>query len=144
MGFKLKNKQVVRRYLLDQIKLIEKALVYQLEFLVAELQNHAKDNAGYTDQTANLKSSIGGVVLKDGAPITYRGFEGTQEGGSSGLEFINSLLANYRSGYVVLVVAGMQYATYVEDIHNLNVLKKTELEMQRELPRILKRLRLAI
>jgi hypothetical protein len=61
-----------------------------------------------------------------------------------GLEFINSLLSNYRSGYVVLVVAGMEYAAYVEDMHGLNVLKKTELEMQRQLPRIMKELKLLI
>ena len=144
MALKLRNKQVLQRYLLNYAKRIEAALIYRLEYLVAELENHAKDNAGYQDQTANLKSSIGGVVLKDGKPIAYRGFEGTQEGTGTGLEFINSLLSNYKSGYVVLIVAGMEYATYVEDMHNLNVLKKTELEMQRQLPRIMKELKLSI
>jgi hypothetical protein len=144
MALRLKNKQQLSRFIKDQAFRIEKALIFQLEYLVAELQNHAKDNAGYTDQTANLKSSIGGVVLKDGKPVTYRGFVGTEDGTRSGLEFINSLIDEFQSGYAILIVAGMEYATYVEDIHNLNVLKKTELELERELPKLIRRLKLVI
>jgi hypothetical protein len=46
------------------------------------------------------------------------------------------------NGYVILLVAGMQYATYVEDHHNLNVLKQSELLMDRELPIIIEKLKL--
>jgi hypothetical protein len=38
-------------------------------------------------------------------------------------------------------VAGMEYATYVENYHNLNVLKKSELKMYRELPVMMEKLK---
>ncbi len=144
MAFKLKNKKGLEKYLADQIKRIESILIRELEILVAKLENHAKRSAEYEDQTSNLKSSIGGVVLKDGRPITFRGFSGTSDGTSTGLEFLNSLISEHGRGYVILVVAGMNYASYVENYHDLNVLKKTELKMERDLPKILKRLKLTV
>ena len=141
MAFKLKNKASVADYILKQGNVIEKALIYRLEYTVAQLENHAKLNGEYQDRTANLRSSIGGVVLKDGKPVTFRGFEGTSDGVKTGMEFINSLISKFQSGYVVLIVAGMEYATYVEDMYGLNVLKKTELQMRQEVDRIIKDLK---
>lgn len=140
MSLKVKNKDAISKYIQRQKVLIEKALIFNLEALVSELQTHAKNNAGYEDQTSNLKSSIGGVLLKNKRPVTYRGFEGESDGTSTGLEFINSLISDQNNGYVIVIVAGMEYATYVEDIHQLNVLKKTELKMNRDLPLLLKKL----
>lgn len=141
MALRLKNRKALSNYLLDYSKRIEQALVFQLGAMVAELENHAKDNAGYQDQTSNLKSSIGGVVLKDGRPIKYEGFSGEGEGVTTGLEFINSLINEFSKGYAIIIVTGMDYASYVENFHNLNVLKKTELKMYRELPKVLARLK---
>jgi hypothetical protein len=141
MSLKLQNKKKVSLYLRQYGLRIEKALIYNLEVLVTELQNHAKLNAGYQDQTGNLKASIGGVVLKNGHPVTYRGFEGSTEGTTAGMDYINSLIGSFKKGYALLVVAGMEYASYVEDIHGLNVLKKSELKMNRELPALLKELK---
>lgn len=147
-AIRLKNQKALSQYLLNYKLRIEKALTYRLEFLIAELQNHAKEAGEYEDQTSNLRGSIGGVLLKDGKPVTYRGFDYPKdegkEGSTSGLEFINSLISNYRSGYVILIVAGMEYATYVEDIYAKNVLKKTELEMNRKFPQALNEVKLLI
>ena len=140
MRIEVKNKKEINTYLLNYNKRIISALIYGLEYLIAELSNHAKSNAGYQDRTSNLKSSIGGMVLQDGKPVTYRGFEseGSADIGSqTGLEFINSLIKDYSQGLVIIVVAGMDYATYVENYYGLNVLKKTELRMQTELPKML-------
>lgn len=143
MAFKLKNKKQLTKAFIQFVTRIETALIFELEVLVTKLENHAKLNAGYEDQTANLKSSIGGVVLKDGRPISYVGFEkeqGADVGDVTGLEFINSLISGIGSGYVILIVAGMEYATYVEDFHNLNVLKKTELSMLTRLPKTISKI----
>jgi len=144
MTMKLTNQKQIAAYLFKQSILIEKALIYYLESFVAELENHAKESAEYEDQTSNLKSSIGGAVLKDGNPITYKGFTGEQKGVSTGKDFINSLMSNYGKGYTILVVAGMEYASPLENYLEYNVLKKTELKMQRELPDVIKRLKQAI
>lgn len=142
MSLNIKNREVLQAYIRLMAPRIEAALIYRLEAYVAELQNHAKLSAEYQDQTSNLKSSIGGAVLKNGKPISYAGFEGNGiEGPEAGTAFINSLLTQYPKGYVIIIVAGMTYATYVENYHNLNVLKKTELKMQQELPGILENLK---
>jgi hypothetical protein len=127
MSFKLKNQKELINYIAGRAKVIEQSLIYYLEYAVSELTEHAITNKGYQDQTANLKSSIGGCVLKDGKPVTYRGFEGQTAGKQTGLEFLNSLISSVGSGYTIIIVAGMEYATYVENYHGLNVLKKTEL-----------------
>lgn len=142
MALKLQNKARLTKYLANQKVLIEQALLFNLEVLVAQLQNHAKSSAGYKDQTSNLKGSIGGVVLKNGKPISYKGFDSDGNvGNSTGKQFIDSLISNNTSGYVIIVVAGMEYATYVEDVHQKNVLKKTELKMRRDLPKLLNKLK---
>lgn len=141
MRITAKNKQEVSKFILNYGNRIEAALIYQLEILVAQLENHAKRSAGYQDRTANLKSSIGGVVLKDGKVVTYKGFTGRQVGTSTGLEFINSLISDFSQGYVLILVAGMDYATYVENYHGLNVLKKSELKMRSDLPKMLNKLK---
>lgn len=137
MEIKARNKQEINKYILSYANRIEQALIFQLEVLVAQLENHAKLSAGYKDRTSNLKSSIGGVVLNDGKVITYKGFKGRQAGTTTGLEFINSLIGQFTKGYVIILVAGMNYASYVENFYGLNVLKKTELKMQTDLRKML-------
>lgn len=144
MPLKLKNQLQLQKQLIAAGQRIQEALIYRLEALIAELQNHAKLNAGYQDQTSNLKSSIGGVLLKDGQPVSYATFvkEGTADTGDAiGEEFLNEMVKKVGSGFVILMVAGMEYATYVENQHGLNVLKATELKMQTDLVKIIKKLK---
>jgi hypothetical protein len=124
---RLKNHKELINHIARRAKLIESSLIMYLEYAVSELTEHAITNKGYNDITSNLKSSIGGGVFKDGKPVTYRGFEGAAKGVKTGLEFLNSLISSVGSGYTIVIVAGMEYATYVENFHGLNVLKKTEL-----------------
>jgi hypothetical protein len=143
MGIKFENKKEIQKYIRDYSKRIESVLIREMEIVVAKLENHAKDNAGYNDITGNLKNSIGGVVLKDGIPVQYSGFGGG-EGGSTGESFINSLISNYGSGFVIIIVAGMDYATYVENVHQLNVLKKSELLLPIEMEKMFNRVEKAL
>jgi hypothetical protein len=137
------TKKAVEKQIFDEASRIEKALIYTLEYMVRDLINHAKLNKGYKDQTANLKSSIGGCVLKNGKPVTYRGYTGKKVGSQTGLEYLNSIIPEVKmeQGYVIVVTAGMEYATYVENYHGLNVLKKSELYMNQELPKLMAELK---
>jgi hypothetical protein len=147
MALFLKNKVELNTYLRAQSQVIEKSMIYRLEYLVAQLVNHAKLSAGYEDQTSNLKSSIGGVLLKDRKPITYTGFVNqgnATDGENKGVDFMSKVSQSQPNGYVIVLVAGMEYATYVEDYHNKNVLKKSELKMMAELPSIINKLKLMI
>ena len=66
----------------------------------------------YQDQTGNLRSSIGYALFKDGQMLE-RSFPGGDVTGSGGT--LAKWVANsYKRGYLLVVVAGMFYAQYVE------------------------------
>jgi hypothetical protein len=77
----------------------------------------ARNNANFTDRTGNLRSSIGYIILENGVQYTEGGFtrikQGT-EGVGKGKDFIDKIAARYPRGLVLICVAGMGYAAYVE------------------------------
>lgn len=72
----------------------------------------------YKDQTGNLTSSIGYVIVVDGAIVDEYGFQPYQstatEGANKGLEYARQIASTSPEGIVVVVSAGMNYAAYVE------------------------------
>lgn len=75
------------------------------------------DTEGFIDQTGNLRSSIGYVVLKNGVVKAGSAFDEIKdgsEGSTKGKERIKKLKAKYKTGYVLIVTAGMGYAAAVE------------------------------
>ena len=79
----------------------------------------------WIDQTGNLRSSIGYLIVKDGRIISEN-FELVngrgQEGLAKGRSFADELASQYPSGYALIIVAGMEYAAYVENIESRTVL----------------------
>ena len=76
----------------------------------------ARDNGSYMDQTGNLRSSIGYVVVVDGqivrknvVDLVKNGTEGTKEAEA----FLERIASEHSSGICLIVVAGMNYASYV-------------------------------
>lgn len=103
----------------------------------------ARESSGYTDQTGNLRSSIGFVVVKDGkivekilADQVGDNKPSTQEGMSNANETLERLASKYSSGICLIVVAGMNYAAYVEG-RGRNVLTSSELLAERIIPKML-------
>lgn len=72
----------------------------------------ARNIRTYQDQTGNLRSSIGYALFKDGQMLeqTFPGGDVTCSGGTLAKWVANS----YKRGYLLVVVAGMFYAQYVE------------------------------
>lgn len=72
----------------------------------------------YKDQSGNLTSSVGYVVVIDGEVVYSSSFEATKptatEGPKEGREYAYSLASQYPQGIALIVVAGMNYAAYVE------------------------------
>lgn len=77
----------------------------------------------YIDWTANLRSSIGYVIVVDGKVYNgnnpsfevVSGSEGSgQEGAKEGKEYAKRLAQKYPTGVTLIVVAGMNYAKYVQ------------------------------
>lgn len=93
---------------------LEKATVFQLQYLGEELAKYAKDHHTYTDQTGNLTNSIGYAVVKQGKIVTYGGETQPGEGAAEGLKVAQQMAAKLTNSFSLIIVAGMNYAAYVE------------------------------
>ena len=85
------------------------------------LRNIPKHTPNYIDWTANLRSSIGYVIVVDGKVVKRSSFEAIRgregdgsQGAKEGKEFAERLAAQFPSGVALIVVAGMHYAKYVQ------------------------------
>jgi len=88
---------------------------------------YARESGRYIDHTGNLRSSIGYVIVKNGK-IASRNFK-KQDVGTEGSEGVNKAeklareLANtHNTGLVLIGVAGMEYAVYVEAMESKDVI----------------------
>jgi len=132
----------VTDYLQTQIENRQKVVVNNFIYVGETCIREARLNGTYQDRTGNLRSSIGYVVLRDGVSINQGGFEQVltgEDGIKSGKEFIQALIAKYRKGIVLIVVAGMEYAAYVEAL-NYDVLTSAELLAERTVPQLMTKL----
>ncbi len=98
---------------------VERQLIESLCRIGEEVVTLAKmipPERGFTDRTGNLRSSIGYVVCKDGQPINiaFEAVKGGHVGVHTGQKLAIDVAKNYPEGYTLIVVAGMDYAVYVE------------------------------
>lgn len=87
----------------------------------------------WIDHTGNLRSSIGYAVFDYGLKVIGSSFESVagpegsgREGSLAGEEYIRSLASRFSDTYALVVVAGMEYAEYVEAVKGKDVLASTE------------------
>lgn len=99
-------------------KRVLKAIVYRLAYIGNEAVNIARQNHKYLDQTGNLTSSIGYVIAINGEVVSAGDFNvvknGT-EGAQTGESYARRIAASYPHNITLIVVAGMNYAAYVEE-----------------------------
>ena len=132
----------VEAYLDEQIERIEQLIIYNLSYVGEQCLTEARNTNSYKDQTGNLRSSIGYTIVKDGRVIRQSDFAVVRkgsEGKSEGEQFARSLASKFPEGIVLIVVAGMNYASYVS-AKGYNVLDSAELLADRLVPSILKQL----
>lgn len=89
----------------------------------------ARVNGNYTDRTGNLRSSIGYVVAYRGSVVASSSFApvaGATEGPDAGRALAERVASQYPQGLVLVLVAGMDYAVYVQD-KGYNVLDSAEI-----------------
>jgi len=95
----------------------------------------ARKSGSYTDRTGNLRSSIGYCIVENGSVITKSGFEKVSstasQGKQAGEKSLSDLIAEYSKGLVLIVVAGMNYAVYVE-ARGFNVLDSARTEGKKQ------------
>lgn len=127
----LTPRQSIEQHMQLEIQKKEQALLYYLAYIGESVVNIAKETRGYTDRTGNLVSSIGYVLVKDGRVVQSPSFDQTMDGATGaqqGEEFaIQKAAELIPRGFGIVVVAGMDYATYVEATGR-NVLTRSEIE----------------
>lgn len=124
---------------------IEKKQIARLQRLGEMCLVDARTNKGYMMQTGALLSSTGYEVFVDGVAIHSK-FDAASGAESNAAETgiksgqnIAETIGKGTKGIALVVVAGMNYAAYVE-AKGYNVLSSAEHLAERELPRMLDKL----
>lgn len=115
-----------------------------LQVVGIQAVNYARNSSGFTyreyqDQSGNLRSSVGFIILKDGKVIDEN-FESAPHGDENGTgvatgkSHAQTVGANYPNGYVLIIVAGMDYAAAVES-KGYDVITGASLFAEEELPK---------
>lgn len=124
---------------------IEKKQIARLQGLGEMCLVEARTNKGYMMQTGALLSSTGYEVFVDGVAIhsQFDAASGAEsnaaETGIKSGQSIAETIGKGTKGIALVVVAGMNYAAYVE-AKGYNVLSSAEHLAERELPRMLEKL----
>lgn len=129
-------------YINEQIERLKQAIIYNLCAIGEKVRNEALERGSYTDQSKNLRSSVGYVIVVDGQLYKVGEFgkpDGNNEGKEIGESYAKSLINKFPKGIVLIVVAGMEYAGYVS-AKGYNVLDSSELLAEQLVPELLKQL----
>ena len=97
-------------YIAQRVNAVQNAILYRMSYIGEQVLNAARSTNSYKDQTGNLRSSIGYVIVKDGSVVRASSFEQVKNGSdgtSKGRSYAESLAARYKNGIALIVVAGM-------------------------------------
>lgn len=137
----------VDAYLKAEAERIQMLTIRALAYLGEKCVRLARDRApelSWIDRTGNLRSSIGYIITHNGNIVQYSDFQQVKqgsEGTKTGKDFATEIAKRFSSEYVLVVVAGMNYAEYVEARDNKDVLATPELFANKELPKMFERLK---
>ncbi|MEI6865564.1 hypothetical protein [Flavicella sp.] len=113
-----KNSQIMRA-LTHFKKEVDFKSLSGLHYIGEQFVNNARELNTYLDNTGNLRSSIGYIILNDGDIVDMnfksKGADG-ETGKLKGIEIAAKVASLYPSGFVLIGVAGMEYARYVESM----------------------------
>lgn len=120
----LKGTDKVEQTVLQYVASVEERIINLLEYAGEKAIAYAKTLDTYKDQTGNLRSSIGYVIYKNGQLALRSAFEQVPaknnknnvelNGGEVGLALAQKVAQQETAPFVLVVVAGMNYAAAVE------------------------------
>ena len=127
----------INAYLNHQIDVINKQVLMIMQYVGETGVNIARTSGSYHDRTGNLRSSVGYLVI-DGGIVTSRNIVAKSPIATESVDaFINELTAKYNKGIVLILLAGMDYASKVSAM-NYDVLDSAEVRTEPMLMRMLK------
>jgi len=89
-----------------------RAFIHAFAYIGEQFVNQARRKGAYTDRTGNLRSSVGYAILVDGKVMTSK-FQGNAQGETESRALVDRL-KDKLPGMVLICMAGMAYAGYVE------------------------------
>jgi len=130
-------------YVQSKVTAAINTVLYNLCDVGEQVVNEAKSTNSYKDQTNNLRSSIGYVVVYNGQIFNMQKFSRSgsgaygdgSEGVQTGTAYATKLAASYPRGIYLIVVAGMKYAIHVSN--KGYVLESAELLAEKLVPKML-------
>lgn len=148
MGIRMTTKlSEVHETLMREAERVERLTIRALSKLGEQCVTKIRDRAGdksWYDQTGNLRSSVGYVIAHNKNIIQYSTFNQVKQGSEgvkTGKDLAKELAKRYSNNYVLIVVAGMNYAEFVEAMDNKDVLASTELWAGEQVPLMLEKLK---
>lgn len=148
MGIRMTTKlSEVHDMLMREAERVERLTIRALSELGEQCVTKIRDRAGdksWYDQTGNLRSSVGYVIAHNKNIIQYSTFNQVKQGSKgvkTGKALAKELAKRYSNNYVLIVVAGMNYAEFVEAMDNKDVLASTKLWAIEQVPLMLEKLK---
>lgn len=114
----------IQQYIEEQLRLKVEVLINKLSYIGEGALRIAREQGSYTDRTGNLRGSTGYVIAVDGQVTKRAGFDSKDEDGAA---FAEELARTTEGKAVLVVCAGMNYATYVS-ARGYDVLDSAEIE----------------
>lgn len=152
MGVKIQGFDDMMAKLNSKAQRIVERYLEELDKLGYDANGYIRDRTAeesWMDQSGNLRSSIGYIVVRDGEICKSGGFnrvdgpkrgESSSDGSKEGRSYAERLASSYPTGYALIVVAGMEYAAYVEAKANKDVLAGGEIFLKKEVRKLVRRL----
>ena len=137
----------VNAYLKAEEERIQRLTIRAISYLGEQCVKVARDRTpelSWIDQTGNLRSSIGYIITHNGNIVQYSDFKQVKQGSEGtkvGKDLATEIAKQFSNEYVLVVVAGMNYAEYVEARDNKDVLATPELFAKAELPKMIEKLK---
>jgi hypothetical protein len=123
----------IDEFLRRAAKLIQEYMLRALTKLGEESIARIRDRSAqesWIDHTGNLRSSVGYSVYDYGVKFMQSSFAtvlGGSKGRSEGMRMVQELAQEYSNVFALVVVAAMDYASYVEAVNSRDVLESTRI-----------------
>jgi len=141
------NQSAIKRNFDDLKRKLDEKTFEAMSYVGEEAVTHARlipEEIGFEDQTGNLRSSIGYVLYKDGVLFkdwfrrSPKGRKDGSEGMAAGKAEAIRVAESNPKGWVLVVVAGMEYGETLEREHGRDVINSAERLTITRMPRALK------
>lgn len=136
------TEEQIDAYIAQRVNAVQNAILDRMSYIGEQVLNAARSTNSYKDQTGNLRSSIGYVIVKNGSVVRASSFEQVKDGTdgtSKGQSYAESLASRFKDGIALIVVAGMNYAAYVKK-RGYDVIDSSELLAEQLVPQMLQEL----